>query len=64
MLNMKSKNFLFIISCFVIVILLIMALYTNALSNRYEKLDQGLVLDKWTKTVYFGPDPIYRLNSK
>lgn len=61
---MKSKNFLLILSCFVIVILLIMALFTNALSNRYEKLDQGLVLDKWTKTVYDGPNPVYRLKSK
>ena len=61
---MKSKNFLLIFSCSVVVILLIMALFLNALSNRYEKLHQGLVLDKWTKTVYDGPNPLYRLKSE
>jgi hypothetical protein len=61
---MKTKNLLLICGSTAVIILLITVLFLNALSYRYLKLDHGLVLDKWTKSVYDGPQLVYRLKSK
>lgn len=58
---MKTKNLLLICGSTIAIVLLIAVLFLNALSFRYLKLDDGLILDKWTKTVYSGPEPVYRL---
>lgn len=61
---MKKNNFLLFGGSFVVAILLIAAIYLNALSNRYVQLDDGCVLDKWTRSVYYGEELVYELKRK
>lgn len=60
---MKIKQYLLVISTFILICILIIAIYLNALSGRYMKLndDGSYIFDKWTRTVYECNKPLYRL---
>lgn len=58
----KMNKKLLIVGGILAVLLIAGALFFNALSHRYQVVDDGRILDKWTGNVYYGGYKMYNVH--